>query len=388
MVTVAFSNHGFLVEREVMNALRAMPQVKLVVVDSAPFLNAEQARLAAQVLAEQQCNILFTINNHGMDTEGVLANLLERQKIVHVNWWVDDPFFLETIHAIPLFILQNRIDLVSDRGYVQAMRERGMRAFFLPLASDPELFHPAAEPPEKLYPASFVGNSYVADIEDLLKDHAGFMEEHLAFVNECQIRYSADIRFPLETAAERYVAGLALPSSLSRPKAVFLIKHFVGFLYRKKTVMKLAERFDAFMVAGDAGWKTAIPENRMVRQVGYYLGLNEMYQKTGVNIDINRVVIRDGFTQRVFDCLASGSFIITSPKPVVGEFFQTSGRGQEIAVFENEESLLSQVEYFINHPGERQAIALRGQKKVLAEHTYQHRMQTIFRILHQELGKI
>ncbi|MDD5674493.1 MAG: glycosyltransferase [Chitinivibrionales bacterium] len=385
MITVAFLNQNYLVEQEVIKALRALPGVRLVVIDTAAYLNAEQARLTASVLAQQGCNLLFTINDNGMDLEGVLADFLERSAIAHVNWCVDDPFFLETIHNVPLVPRRNRLDFVSDRGTVAPLLQRGIKAFFLPLASDPDLFAPIAPPPPKTYGASFVGNSYVGGLEELIKDQVDFIEANIAFVNDCNKRYCTDIRFPLEAAANEYVGKLALKPPLSRQRAAFLIKHYVGYLYRKKMVLALTKRFPAFMVVGDQGWEGAVAPRQLLRDVRYYSGLNETYQKTAVNVDINRVVIRDGFTQRVFDCLAAGGFVITSPKPIVAEFFETAGPAQEIAVFDNEESLVEGIEYFLKHDTERTAIATRGRKKVLAEHTYNHRLQTLFKIVQKEL---
>jgi spore maturation protein CgeB len=49
--------------------------------------------------------------------------------------------------------------------------------------------------------------------------------------------------------------------------------------------------------------------------------------------------------------------------------------------FDNERHLKELINHYLTHEEERIAIARRAQKKVLGEHTYDHRMQAIFKIL-------
>ena len=51
--------------------------------------------------------------------------------------------------------------------------------------------------------------------------------------------------------------------------------------------------------------------------------------------------------------------------------------GQDLVVFNNVKELQDLVGYYLQHPKEAKAIAERGRKKVLAKHTYQHRIQEI-----------
>jgi spore maturation protein CgeB len=120
--------------------------------------------------------------------------------------------------------------------------------------------------------------------------------------------------------------------------------------------------------------------------VGYYTNLNETYQQTAINVDINRVVIREGFTQRVFDCLGAQAFCITSAKAVVDEYFETKGEVPELVVFDNEQELYDKVAYYHKNPSLRQAIAQRGYERVIQNHTYHHRVATLFALLRSELG--
>ena len=101
--------------------------------------------------------------------------------------------------------------------------------------------------------------------------------------------------------------------------------------------------------------------SRKVRKAAYYKNLADIYRRSKIVIDVNRVVIRNGFTQRTFDGLACSSFVITSAKPVVYEFFNTTGPLQEIAVFRNQNELYELIDYYIEHDEEMSAIARQRQ---------------------------
>jgi spore maturation protein CgeB len=362
-------------------ALRRLPGARVIAVDVVPTPTTEQVGQLTQVLAGHGCSVLFTVNEWGVDTGGALRDFLERREIVHLNWFVDDPFYEETMLTKKYRPSRLRFDFVSDKGYVASMREQGYNAFFLPLAVDPAYFHPAADTPRQWeHDAVFVGNSYLRQMDDMLKMSPGFVDTLVPFLGSVVRHYHDDMAYDVEGRIAKKLSSVRLPNGLSFEKALFIAKHAAGYLCRKQMVVALAKNYAGFTVFGEKGWLQALPPERL-GTAKYYDSLCDVYRKSKIIIDINRMVIRNGFTQRVFDGLASGGFVITSAKPVVKEFFETEGPRQEIAVFRSQRQLLELVDYFLAHEEERLAIAERGMKKVLAFHTYDHRIREMFRII-------
>lgn len=386
MLSIGFLNHGNLVQRETLAALRRLPDTRVVVIDSVTLAGDIQARQTCEALAARGCRVLVTINDWGLDAAGEIGTFMHRRGIVHVNWYVDDPFFFEIINRITFPSFPNRFDFVSDRGYVKPLRSRGYKAWFLPLATDPSLFFPLEPAPTAERDACFVGNSYRTQLDTYLKDCDRFMEEQLPFLHLLLQRYRENLCYDIEQPLREYFAGKPLPGSMTPERAVFVARHFVGYLFRKSVISSLAAEYRDFMVFGDIGWAQDLSEGRVSTAVGYYTNLNKTYQTTRVNIDINRMVIRDGFTQRVFDCSAAGALVITSPKRVIGEYFETEGHGCELVVFENEKHLRELLDYYRTHENEGKAIAARAREKVLALHTYDHRVRTMFSTISREGG--
>jgi spore maturation protein CgeB len=387
MLAIAVLNQDYLMQKETIAALRRLPDVRLVVIGIPDIPAASQSEETCAVLAKQDCRVVVTVNDWGIDREGILASFCEKNAIVHVNWCGDDPLFHQTFYGTPLRPKPNRIDFVTDRGYIAGMREAGLNAHFLPLATDPSIFVPAQPSLAVLRTVCFVGNSYYRQIDDFAKGNESFIDRFTPFVTGLLFEFQKNPLLDLSTKVEEKISLETPPAGLSREKAAFILKHLVSYFYRKRLILSLCRRYPDFMVFGDQWWLLDLPREQVSLAVGYYINLSKTYQETKVNIDVNRVVIREGLTQRVFDCLASGSFIITNVKSVLPEFFEVQGKKREVVTFQSEEQLKELIDYYAAHDAERLALVERGRKRVLAEHTYDHRIQALFGVVSGEMGK-
>lgn len=78
---------------------------------------------------------------------------------------------------------------------------------------------------------------------------------------------------------------------------------------------------------------------------------------------------------RTFEIPGCGGFQLTEHVPHLERYFAI---GTEVAVYASEGDLVEQARHWIEHDGERRAIAEAGHRRVLAEHTYDHRFGAIF----------
>ena len=371
-------------QKEVIDALRRIEGVIALAIDIVPHPSAEQAQCLTEILESRGCDLLFTINEWGMDSDGILFEFINKKRLLHINWCVDDPFYEELMKRKKYRPCARRIDFVSDRGYVARMKQCGYNVHFLPLGTEQRVFFP--QDSEKSIDVSFVGNSYLPQIDEFARNQQSFLEQCFPFLADLISKYLKNTGYPLEEAIYKRISGMKLPENLSPDWAQFIAKHLAGFLHRRQLVKLVAGKFPGFVVFGDAGWKDEIDDERL-KKVKYGEELRKVYNSTKVNIDINRVVIRDGFTQRVFDVLASGEFLITSYKPVIKEFFITEGPQKELVTFSSYNELISLIEYYLKHEDERRQIADRGYRKVISMHTYDHRLREAFRIISEEISK-
>jgi spore maturation protein CgeB len=87
---------------------------------------------------------------------------------------------------------------------------------------------------------------------------------------------------------------------------------------------------------------------------------------------------------RVFEAMACGAFVLCDRQRDVLALFRD---GEHLACFSDGDDLAVKVRYYLEHPGERQAIARKGREEVLANHTYVHRLHELIAVASGRLDR-
>jgi len=104
----------------------------------------------------------------------------------------------------------------------------------------------------------------------------------------------------------------------------------------------------------------------------YGMRKTKIYNAAKIMLNLQSVETQvNGISCRPFEVLACGSFCLTEYKPDLERFFKV---GEEIVAFHDLEDLRAKIDHYLTHDDERQAIADRGRKKVLANYTYRQIM--------------
>ncbi len=85
---------------------------------------------------------------------------------------------------------------------------------------------------------------------------------------------------------------------------------------------------------------------------------------------------------RLYETTGLGTLLITDQKDNLNDLFAV---GKEVISYDSADTLISQVQYYLAHNNEREAIAKAGQERTLREHTYQQRMKTLTTMLERYL---
>ncbi len=83
-----------------------------------------------------------------------------------------------------------------------------------------------------------------------------------------------------------------------------------------------------------------------------------------------------GLNTRTFELLAAGAFELVDAIPSMDELLTP---GEEVVTYHSPDEARALVRYYLDRPAERTRIAERGRARVLREHTYLNRMQTLLR---------
>jgi spore maturation protein CgeB len=81
-----------------------------------------------------------------------------------------------------------------------------------------------------------------------------------------------------------------------------------------------------------------------------------------------------GLNVRTFEAAGIGAFQLVDWRPGLGQLFED---GKELISFRCMSDLLEKVDYWLNHPEERLAVANAGKRRAHAEHTYRQRLSLL-----------
>lgn len=112
----------------------------------------------------------------------------------------------------------------------------------------------------------------------------------------------------------------------------------------------------------------------------------KIYNSSKINLNLHSSVqVKDLVTggdfvnPRTFELAACGAFQLVDKRSLMAELFAED----DLATFASLDELVEKIQYFLDHPAERQAYTLRARERVLAEHSYEKRMQSLLEFIAQ-----
>ncbi len=346
-------------------------------------------RLIIGALVSFKPDFVLTVNHLGVDHEGVLAAILEKFGIPLASWFVDNPALILPQHEF--LLLPDTAVFTWDSDNMDYLRRQGFpNVFHLPLAADPQRFRPGVAEGEPAWKAqvSFVGNSMVAKTDKRLKAanpgpalESRYKEIAKAFGRggDHSVKDFMEREFPdlmneyekLETTARK----LAFET---------LVTWRSTLDYRLSCIEKTLD-FNPLIV-GDPGWNELLEGREGWRyhpELSYYDDLPGFYPLSDINFNCTSLQMKGAVNQRVFDVPSCGAFLLTDHRQQMEELFEP---GTEIAFYNDPEEIPGLVDKYLNDAEARKGIAEAGRKRVLADHTYDKRLETLVEIMRRTFG--
>ena len=398
---------------ELVHKRLATDELKVLVIDTGYFLNQEiyraldnlghQAaffslensdygasdtvpRLLAAVAAFKP-DFVLTVNHLGLDAKGILTNLLNRLKIPLASWFVDSPVLV--LRHSQGNVSDNCSIFVWDQDYVAPVRALGFEhVHYLPLATDDSVFKPCRLSPNPLAhlncDLSFVGNS-MADSVKQSAARINLPSELHPWVDNLSRRFiKAPDKTPGRLIFDNEGCDSAYLGSLPRQlqnELEALITWRSTQLYRSEVLLGLGEL--APTIVGDHGWSGLLGHNsfKLMPQLDYYRQLPLFYPLSKVNLNITSTQMKTGLNQRIFDIPACNAFVLTDYRKQIEQAFDV---GREIVCYSHPEEALDLARFYVRHDRERAKISERARTRVLAQHTYKHRLHDLIKRMLQD----
>jgi len=384
-IRIGLIDFGYFLSREIESAIQRQGHRMLRI----PIRKGEDGgtivpRLIDSILAFKP-DFLLTVNHLGFDEEGALTAFLRAIEMPMASWYVDSPRLIVKTHERN--VSPYTAIFVWDRDYVNEMKSAGFEnVSYLPLATDEQVFRPlkrkARQRNTREYEVGFVGHSMVAPLRERIEK----VPEPLHAVVDRLAEEVLGGHHPLEglpagvsSEEAAQLSGLGVREKVALEAAV-LWK--ATLLYRLSCVKKLSG-FDA-CIYGDEGWKVLLDDTyRLHPQVDYYDELPRIYNQCKIHLNATSRQMGTAVNQRVFDVPACRGFLLTDEQKSLGELFEV---GREVATFHHPDEIPELVRFYLENPSARNRIAVEGRRRILAEHTYRHRLDDLARFMKATYG--
>ena len=191
----------------------------------------------------------------------------------------------------------------------------------------------------------------------------------------------------LPTACDPYVHAPAVLTAEEKKRWGAPLS-FVGAGYHNRREMFSSLAHYPFKIWGTE-WPGCKPFDKLVQEAGRRLTPEEytkIFNSTEVNINLHSSNERDGvdptgdfLNPRTFELAACGAFQLVDERALLGESFED---GKEIVTFKTLADLREKIDYYLEHPEERERITLAGQARARRDHTYDARMEQMLSVVY------
>lgn len=385
---VLILNSPFLIYSDILAAFHSLEVPHLVIDVAAADTTENLIRIIRRANREFRPDCALTINHYGVDYDGEMLHALEEIQLPLASWFVDSP----ELNLHDWNALKSRIVALFsiDADSVDPLRAAGHPTVeYLPLGTNPTRFNPARKAMLEGADFSgvcFVGNTWMREIGERLKRARPTRNMLLAWRAAARIHRS-NPRRPIGDILKESFPQAAEERDALPPYRRHMYDVAVAFegtrTYRLDCIRELLPHTP--VIVGNRTWKTALPPESFLwmESASYDTILPALYPRFEINFNCTCPYFTGAVNQRVFDVPASGAFVLSDHRAVMDEMFTP---GTESATYRSIEEIPEKIAYYLANPTARNAITKRARRRVLMEHTYEHRVQAIFRTMNAVFG--
>jgi hypothetical protein len=283
---------------------------------------------------------------------------IRRLSIPTVNFFCNYYNGFNRIKALaPLF----DCNWVSDRGALPLYQRIGAHAVFVPMAANPDVYHP--HPVARQFPVTFVGGKY------------GTRADYIFYLlqQSLPVRVWGPGWLPghgRRTQVWTHVRTLVgrLPQRLSSRGGIqFLLRRLQDELHARFSRQRALREHELTRIAGPP-----LDDDEMIQMYSrsqISLGFSIVGNSHLENMPLTQIRLRD------FEAPMSGALYLTEYSEGIEELYELD---REIAVFRTKEELADKVRFYLGHPAEAQKVRTAGRERALRQHTWQQRFRDLF----------
>ena len=139
------------------------------------------------------------------------------------------------------------------------------------------------------------------------------------------------------------------------------------------------------LIVGDKGWHELLGKGewRYLPSLDYYKDLPAFYPMSRVAFNCTSRQMKGAVNQRVFDVPACGGFVLTDYREQMEALFEPDS---EIVFYKSRSEIGPKLKRWLTDDAGREKITAAARKRIMAEHTYEHRLTVLLEKMRQTFG--
>lgn len=257
----------------------------------------------------------------------MLKTCVQARQIPHVYWSVEDPLYTDSFVVPLIMVSQPDYIFTICSSKISYFHSLGFRAGYMDWGVQPTIHYPTIPDPQYAVDIAVIANSY-----DWILN-----------------QYSVDQRM-------ESITNLVIPLVANNIRVDIWGKGW-------------QEMFAYLGITIDPSWLHGpLPFHEC----------NKVYNSAKINIGFQNYTTQ--VTQRTYEVLGAGGFLLSQDTPAVRQLFEP---GKHLVVSSSPQETLNNVIYYLQAEGERQTIANQGYTATL-QHTYRNRVEYMLQVLRNE----
>jgi spore maturation protein CgeB len=264
------------------------------------------------------------------------------------------------------------VNMIWDKRFAVIGSEIGLNNIFpIMLAVNPSLFYP--DQSQAKSGVCFVGN--ISSNRPARETYQPAMETFIAEVIEHKVQNIAVPLLDIIEGTRNEPRHKAIAHNLQKNSEgfwkIYYSIHSRGSLeIRKRYITSVRSTPVTLYAETDPNCEGVIFKGT----VDYRTGLRSVYTSHAININISSLQLETSVNNRVFDCFASGGFLLSDYRDDMQEIFPDFW---EEITFRSTQEMNEKIDYYLANPVKREELTQKAQEIVLTEHTYQNRAKYI-----------
>lgn len=385
-MNVLFYRYNSICEPMYINALKALD---INVIEETTEMT--QKNISPQMVFEnvrailERTPVMFVMSINYYPIISALCNI---SHIPYVSMIVDSPVL--ELYSDTIRNPYNRIFIFDKALYNRHMADNPDCIFHMPLCADIQTIEKAlsgqqTETSKYACDISFIGSLYTEKCPyNHVKNLPPYMRGYFDGLIQSQLQvYGANFIYECltdEMVAEfkKYEKMYTFPEKARKDEKAVLAYQYLGIkvseLDRITSLKRISDRYPLDLYTGSD--TSCIPH---VKNKGFAKSLTEMpliFSNSKINLQITARTIETGLSQRVWDVLGAGGFLLMNYQEELFDYFEP---GVDLDYWGSQDEMMDKIDFYLRNDNIRNKIAQNGHEKALKYHSSITRLTSILK---------